>query len=330
MHELEPRLDKINFLRHVPLFHAAGYSTLLIDCREHGTSSRRDLGVGFTTREAMDVVHAARYAREHLGYDRVVACGTSQGAACCIVAAVLADEVELASDSAAAKARPSTPSSKTRRNSARDGAGEDEPFLESPRGDTPVTPNSTAAKPKHLIDAVIAENAFLSREACVGDVIGRVLGRVPSWAKPLKVMKSVFVTGAILALRWRLGLFSLTKVSEWRRNWQRAQCSTEHALDSKGSLKPSSSSPSASLLPLPPLSSPSSPLYGLQIQDFNAMDLVDRIAPRPLLLMHGLADDVVKPIHSQLLYAKARDPKKLWSARTPCMCALGSVEEKST
>jgi uncharacterized protein len=43
-------------------------------------------------------------------------------------------------------------------------------------------------------------------------------------------------------------------------------------------------------------------------------DVVDRIAPRPLLLMHGTGDWSVSWTQSEALYAKAGDPKELWLA----------------
>jgi fermentation-respiration switch protein FrsA (DUF1100 family) len=43
-------------------------------------------------------------------------------------------------------------------------------------------------------------------------------------------------------------------------------------------------------------------------------DIVHKIAPRPLLLMHGTGDVTVDPAHSKLLHARAGDPKELWIA----------------
>jgi fermentation-respiration switch protein FrsA (DUF1100 family) len=42
------------------------------------------------------------------------------------------------------------------------------------------------------------------------------------------------------------------------------------------------------------------------------VDVVERIAPRPLLIVHGAADDVVDPAHAERLYARAGGPKSLW------------------
>jgi alpha-beta hydrolase superfamily lysophospholipase len=44
------------------------------------------------------------------------------------------------------------------------------------------------------------------------------------------------------------------------------------------------------------------------------LDVVDAIAPRPLFLMHGTADTVIPHSHSEELFAKALEPKELWTA----------------
>jgi alpha-beta hydrolase superfamily lysophospholipase len=44
----------------------------------------------------------------------------------------------------------------------------------------------------------------------------------------------------------------------------------------------------------------------------EAVDVVDQLSPRPFLLMHGGADQIVPASHSQLLYEKAGEPKQLW------------------
>ena len=46
-------------------------------------------------------------------------------------------------------------------------------------------------------------------------------------------------------------------------------------------------------------------------------DVVDRIAPRPLLLIHGTGDWAVDWAHSEALYAKAGGPRDLWLADMP-------------
>jgi fermentation-respiration switch protein FrsA (DUF1100 family) len=40
--------------------------------------------------------------------------------------------------------------------------------------------------------------------------------------------------------------------------------------------------------------------------------VVDRIAPRPLLLIHGELDDLITADNARALYAAAGEPKELW------------------
>lgn len=44
----------------------------------------------------------------------------------------------------------------------------------------------------------------------------------------------------------------------------------------------------------------------------SAIDIVDRISPVPLLLIHGQRDVIVDASHSQRLFAAAGEPKQLW------------------
>lgn len=297
--------DRRTFMRHTPIFHSAGYSTLLIDCREHGTSSNLDRGIGFTTRESLDVVHAARYGKFQLGYEKIVLCGTSQGGASSIVATVLAEELILMDE-------PHVTGRRSRRNSKSH------------------TSASSFPSSGPLISAVIAENPFLSREACLSDVFGHVLGRVPAWCIPIRVLRRIFILIGLMVLRWKLNLWpkslrQLLSPETWIVQFQRANQGTEGIVfdqkryvtpgvsPSRHANAPSVNHTTAAAVAVPSLAS-AHPLVSLN--DFSPIDLMDRIAPRPILLMHGLADDMVKPIHSQILYAKARDPKKLWYNNT--------------
>lgn len=45
---------------------------------------------------------------------------------------------------------------------------------------------------------------------------------------------------------------------------------------------------------------------------FDPIDCVGRIAPRPILIMHGSADQVVDPAMARRLYDAAGEPKQLW------------------
>jgi dipeptidyl aminopeptidase/acylaminoacyl peptidase len=56
-------------------------------------------------------------------------------------------------------------------------------------------------------------------------------------------------------------------------------------------------------------SSPQEWLRGFEI--VKPIDYIDRISPRPLLLVHGSQDDVVDVSHARRLYAKAGQPKEL-------------------
>jgi len=48
---------------------------------------------------------------------------------------------------------------------------------------------------------------------------------------------------------------------------------------------------------------------------YTPEELVDRISPRPLLLMHGDDDNIVPCDHSYRLFESAKEPKVLWNAR---------------
>lgn len=64
---------------------------------------------------------------------------------------------------------------------------------------------------------------------------------------------------------------------------------------------------------MPGLSVLRGPLSRLAIgDDLSPGDVVDRIAPVPLLFLHGTADRVIPASHSQRLYDRAREPKTLW------------------
>lgn len=45
---------------------------------------------------------------------------------------------------------------------------------------------------------------------------------------------------------------------------------------------------------------------------YAAQDVVGRIAPTPILVIHGTADRGVKPYHSEWLYSAAGEPKDIW------------------
>jgi pimeloyl-ACP methyl ester carboxylesterase len=41
-------------------------------------------------------------------------------------------------------------------------------------------------------------------------------------------------------------------------------------------------------------------------------DVIDRLAPRPLLMIHGRGDNYIKPDMARALFARAREPKEFW------------------
>ncbi|MBI4581131.1 MAG: alpha/beta hydrolase, partial [Planctomycetes bacterium] len=45
---------------------------------------------------------------------------------------------------------------------------------------------------------------------------------------------------------------------------------------------------------------------------YDPIDHVGRIAPRPLLIIHGTADEIVPVEMARRLHAAAGDPKELW------------------
>ncbi|HYP15652.1 MAG TPA: hypothetical protein VEQ65_00465, partial [Opitutus sp.] len=48
----------------------------------------------------------------------------------------------------------------------------------------------------------------------------------------------------------------------------------------------------------------------LSTQTYGA-DLVSQVSPRPMLIVHGAADEVLSPVCSELVYAAAGEPKEL-------------------
>ena len=49
-----------------------------------------------------------------------------------------------------------------------------------------------------------------------------------------------------------------------------------------------------------------------RMQAFDPVEVVEKIAPRPLLLMHGTEDDIVPVASAHALAARAGEPKELW------------------
>lgn len=53
-------------------------------------------------------------------------------------------------------------------------------------------------------------------------------------------------------------------------------------------------------------------LVQIDPETLRPVDIVGRIAPRPLLIVHGGDDAIVPPAHAQHLYDAARYPRELW------------------
>jgi len=52
------------------------------------------------------------------------------------------------------------------------------------------------------------------------------------------------------------------------------------------------------------------------------VDVIHKISPIPVLLLHGTADDLVPIDHSERLFSAAKEPKYFWIAKEACHCAL--------
>lgn len=64
---------------------------------------------------------------------------------------------------------------------------------------------------------------------------------------------------------------------------------------------------------IPLLSWFKTPLAAILIRDrLSAADYIDRIAPIPLLLIHGSQDEVIPLEHATLLFGRAKEPKIFW------------------
>jgi alpha-beta hydrolase superfamily lysophospholipase len=87
--------DRRNFLRALPIFHDRGYPVLLFDCRQSGGSDGDGKGdTSFGVRQSQDVQSAVRLLKEGRGFSRVVAVGSSQGAAAAIMAAAQSPRID--------------------------------------------------------------------------------------------------------------------------------------------------------------------------------------------------------------------------------------------
>jgi fermentation-respiration switch protein FrsA (DUF1100 family) len=88
--------DRREFLSHAGYWIKNGYEALLYDSSEHGLSDGTGQGLGFGYREQFDCAGAVRFAKSHLGWDKVVVTGTSVGGTAALLATArepLADAV---------------------------------------------------------------------------------------------------------------------------------------------------------------------------------------------------------------------------------------------
>jgi len=51
---------------------------------------------------------------------------------------------------------------------------------------------------------------------------------------------------------------------------------------------------------------------GVDLDSVNPSAVIDRISPRPVYIIHGMADEVASPESAQILYTAAQEPKFIW------------------
>lgn len=78
--------DRREFLSHADYWVRNGFEALLYDSSDHGLSDGSGIGLGFGYREQFDCAGAARFAKEKLGWDKVIVTGTSVGGAAALLA----------------------------------------------------------------------------------------------------------------------------------------------------------------------------------------------------------------------------------------------------
>eukprot|EP01063_Lacrimia_lanifica_P033355 TRINITY_DN5898_c0_g1_i1.p1 TRINITY_DN5898_c0_g1~~TRINITY_DN5898_c0_g1_i1.p1 ORF type:complete len:547 (+),score=202.63 TRINITY_DN5898_c0_g1_i1:64-1704(+) len=78
--------DRRAWLRHVEMFSREGFSCLLFDFREHGSSDGTGKGFSYGVGEMHDVRAAAKWLRQQKGIEHVVVIGTSVGGSAAILA----------------------------------------------------------------------------------------------------------------------------------------------------------------------------------------------------------------------------------------------------
>jgi fermentation-respiration switch protein FrsA (DUF1100 family) len=53
-------------------------------------------------------------------------------------------------------------------------------------------------------------------------------------------------------------------------------------------------------------------MMNVDASQLRPIDVIGRIAPRPVMLIHGIQDDIVPVRHAQTLFKAAEEPKELW------------------
>ena len=84
--------DRRQHLRHVRVLMKYGVAVLMFDKQEHGISDGQERGIGWFSYEGSDMFAACKYAKWELKFSKVVAMGTSFGAAGALTAAGFFDE----------------------------------------------------------------------------------------------------------------------------------------------------------------------------------------------------------------------------------------------
>jgi pimeloyl-ACP methyl ester carboxylesterase len=52
--------------------------------------------------------------------------------------------------------------------------------------------------------------------------------------------------------------------------------------------------------------------YGYRLSDIRPIDAIGKLAPRPVLIIHGANDSLIPVAHARQLFAAAHQPKELW------------------
>jgi fermentation-respiration switch protein FrsA (DUF1100 family) len=53
-------------------------------------------------------------------------------------------------------------------------------------------------------------------------------------------------------------------------------------------------------------------IMNVDASQLRPIDLIGRIAPRPVMLAHGMLDEIVPVRHAYTLFKAAEEPKELW------------------